>query len=312
MIKVQHLTKHFGDFKALDSITFEVKAGEIMGFLGPNGAGKTTTMKILAGFMPPTSGKAIVNDHNVEEQNLEMRKQIGYLPESNPLYLDFTVEEALQYVAAMHGLNKFNTREAIARAVEQCSLESVFYKQIENLSKGFRQRVGLAQALLCDPKTLILDEPTVGLDPKQIIEIRELIQKLGKNRTVLLSTHIMQEVQAICDTVTIIHQGKVVASGTPDELKAKSEESMLGNIYIKLAAGTIKDTEAKLREIEGVKHVVKKDSEKKGVYGFTIDVENGVDVREAIFDAVVKNGWKLYEMTPQQISLEEVFLDVTK
>jgi ABC-2 type transport system ATP-binding protein len=311
MIKVQHLTKSYGAAKALDDLSFEVKNGEIMGFLGPNGAGKTTTMKILTGYMPPTSGRAWVNEFDVLENATEMRRTIGYLPENNPLYLDFTVEEALRYVADVHGLSAAARKSAIEKAVEQCSLQSVYYRPTEALSKGFRQRVGLAQALVSDPKTLILDEPTVGLDPKQILEIRELIKKLGKDRTVLLSTHIMQEVQAICDRVTIIHQGKVVAQGTPAELQHHSEEKLLGSLYVKLA-GTIKEIEAGLKSIPGVSRVEKRDQEKKGVYGYSVGVDKGADVRAEVFELAAKSGWKLYELTPEKISLEDVFLEVTK
>jgi ABC-2 type transport system ATP-binding protein len=311
MIKVHNLTKNYGSFKALDSISFEVKKGEIMGFLGPNGAGKTTTMKILAGYMPPTSGEAWINELSLEEKSLQIRQDIGYLPESNPLYTDFTVEEALKYVASMHRLSKSQLKEALERVVQQCSLESVYYRGLENLSKGFKQRVGLAQALVCDPQTLILDEPTVGLDPKQIIEIRDLIMKLGKNRTVLLSTHIMQEVQAICSKVTIINKGRIVAQGSPEELKEESEKKMMGVIYVKIE-GAVKEIENALKKIKGVEHVETKDQEKKGIHGYNVEVKQGADVRLPIFEMAVKQGWKLYEITPERVSLEEVFLEVTK
>jgi len=310
MIRVQNLTKSYGPSKALSGISFEVKTGQVMGFLGPNGAGKTTTMKILTGYMPPSGGRAWVNQFDVLENTPAMRQTIGYLPENNPLYLDFTVQENLHYFADIYGLGEIDRLRMIDQVVEECGLAAVFYKPIEALSKGFRQRVGLAQALISDPKTLILDEPTVGLDPRQIIEIRDLIKKLGKDRTVLLSTHIMQEVQAICDTVTIIHQGKVVAQGTPDELKHHVEGTQSATIYVKLEA-PIKAAEARLKKIPGVTKVEKRDQEKRGIHGFVLFVDQGMDVRSAVFETAVAEKWKLFELVPEKISLEDVFIDVT-
>lgn len=311
MIKIDKLTKYYGTHKALDEISLQVRTGEIMGFLGPNGAGKTTTMKILAGYMPPNSGTAWIDDLNIEDNSLKIRQKVGYLPESNPLYYDLTVEETLNYVSEVRQIAKSGRANAIDKVVRQCGLKSVYYKPVEELSKGFKQRLGLAQALIHEPDILILDEPTVGLDPKQIIEIRDLIKKLGKDRTVMLSTHIMQEVQALCDKVTIIHKGRVVASDTPDALQHKSEEEMLGSIYVK-ASGTVKDIETALKKVKGVAHVNKVDSEKKGVYGFKVEIEKGADVRSAIFEAAVKDGFKLYELVPEKISLENVFIELTK
>lgn len=311
MIKIEQLTKYYGDSRALHNVSLTVETGEIMGFLGPNGAGKTTTMKILTGYMPATSGRASVNGVDVQSQPLEARQLVGYLPENNPLYLDFTVEEALRYVASVYHIPSTEVKEHIHRVVEQCGLESVYYKSSDTLSKGFRQRVGLAQALISDPKILVLDEPTVGLDPKQIIEIRELVRALGKDRTVLLSTHIMQEVQAICDRVTIINRGEVVASGTPEELKQQSKEQPLASVYVKIA-GTIKSVEAALSKIDGVESVEKTDQEKKNIYGYTVRVKPGADVRAEIFALAADKGWKLYELTPTKVSLEDVFLEVTR
>ncbi|HDS11422.1 MAG TPA: ATP-binding cassette domain-containing protein, partial [Candidatus Wirthbacteria bacterium] len=295
MIKVQNLIKMYGSFQALNQVSFEVKDGEIMGFLGPNGAGKTTTMKILTGYMPPTSGRAIINDLDIETSSMAIRQKVGYLPESNPLYLDFTVEESLKFTADIRKLPKPEIAGAIKRVVGQCGISSVYYKPIEHLSKGFRQRVGLAQALVHDPEILILDEPTVGLDPKQIIEIRDLILTLRKNRTVLLSTHIMQEAQALCDRVTIINEGKIVASDTTTNLKKLSEQKMATTIFTKIA-GTNKKVIAMLGKIPGVEDVKKVEEEKKGLAGYLLSVEHGQDVRAEIFQQAVDNGCTVYEL----------------
>ncbi|OIQ00449.1 hypothetical protein AUK40_00170 [Candidatus Wirthbacteria bacterium CG2_30_54_11] len=311
MIKVQKLNKFYGSFRALSDVSFEVKTGEIMGFLGPNGAGKTTTMKILAGYMPPSSGTAWINDLNIEEQSLSVRQNVGYLPEANPLYTDFTVEETLRYISEVRQIDKDAVAQAIDKVVRQCGLAGVYYKPIEQLSKGFRQRVGLAQALIHEPSILILDEPTVGLDPKQIIEIRELIKNIGASRTVLLSTHILQEVHAICDKVTIISGGRIVASDTPEGLQQKSEEQVLGSLYVKMA-GTIREVESALKTVKGVTSVTKKDQEKKNINGYTVQIEKGADIRNDIFRLAKEKDLQLFELTPEKASLEDVFLELTK
>src|SRR5436309_2153162 len=216
-IRVSNLTKYYGNSLAVDNISFEVNKGEILGFLGPNGAGKTTTMKIVTTYMPPTSGEVKIDGLDIEESSLEVRRKIGYLPELNPLYLDMNVIEYLDYVAALDGIPEDKIKKKRNEMISVCGLESVKNKDIGELSKGFKQRVGLAQAMISDPEIIILDEPTSGLDPNQIIEIRNLIKKLGKQKTVILSTHILSEVQATCNRVIIVNKGKIAADGSPEE-----------------------------------------------------------------------------------------------
>jgi ABC-2 type transport system ATP-binding protein len=311
MIRAEHLTKYYGSTKALEDVSFEVQDGEILGFLGPNGAGKTTTMKILTCFMPPTSGTAWINDVNIDEDPLAVREQMGYLPENNPLYEDFTVDQFLGYVAQARHIAPADRAKMIGKVVEECGLGEVYYKSIGHLSKGFRQRVGLAQALVHEPKILILDEPTVGLDPKQIIEVRDLIKKLGKKRTVMVSTHILQEVQAICDRVMIIDQGVIVASGTPDELKHATQETSLASIYLKVE-GTLKEVEVVLKSIKGVASVHKVDEEKRGIYGYRVEIDKGADIRALLARTLADKSIPLLELTPEKISLEDVFIKLTK
>lgn len=221
LIKIENLTKYYGAQKVLDGISFEVNEGEIVGFLGPNGAGKSTTMKILTGFLPASSGTATILDFEISTQSNEAKKNIGYLPEHNPLYLEMYVKEFLEFIGALYGMRGSKLKKRISELIDLVGLNQEQSKKIQELSKGYRQRVGLAQALIHDPKVLILDEPTTGLDPNQITEIRSVIKEAGKNKAVLFSTHIMQEVEAICDRVIIIHKGKIVASGTLSEIKAK-------------------------------------------------------------------------------------------
>lgn len=220
-IEVKDLTKSYGSIHAVQSVSFGVKSGEIVGFLGPNGAGKTTTMKMLSGILSPTSGTAFVNGYNIQTEHLDVRKQIGYLPENNPLYLELTVYEYLEYCADIFAVGKSEIPHRIAEMVETCGLQKVYHRPIGTLSKGYKQRVGLAQSLIHHPSVLILDEPTTGLDPNQILEIRDLIKRLGAEKTVILSTHILQEVEAICNRVLIINDGQIVADGTPQELENK-------------------------------------------------------------------------------------------
>lgn len=311
MIKVNKIEKFYDSFKALHNISFQVESGEIVGFLGPNGAGKTSTMKILTGYIPPTSGEASINGLDVEQNSLDVRRQIGYLPESNPLYMDLTVEEFLKYVCQIRQLAGDKAQSAIERVVKDCGLKDVFYKQIDMLSKGYRQRVGLAQALIHDPSVLILDEPTVGLDPRQIIEIRDLIKKIGKNKTVLLITHLMQEVQALCDRVIIINKGKVVAQGSPATLQQEVAKERYTIIYLKVE-GAMKKVEPLIKKIEGVKDIEKVDQEKRGLYGYKIKVESGFDVRKKIIKELYKNDLDIVELSPKTVSMEDVFLELTK
>lgn len=303
MIKISNLTKKYGDVKVLDNISLEVKKGEILGFLGPNGAGKTTTMKILTGFISATSGQAFIDDVNVQEDSIAVRRKIGYLPENNPLYEDMKVSEYLNFVAQMRELNN---QERVDEIIKTCGIEAVMEKNIVELSKGFRQRVGLACALMHDPDVLILDEPTSGLDPNQIVEIRNLIKKLGKQKTVILSTHILPEVQATCDRVVIINEGKIVASGTLDEITKQAKGKAEINAIIQGAEEKIKQA---LSSLLGVKAVLKESKGDENIY--KIQVEKANDLREAIFDLCVKNNWKLLGLTVNLVSLEDVFRELT-
>jgi ABC-2 type transport system ATP-binding protein len=310
-IAVRNLTKTYGEQTAVDNISFEVKTGEILGFLGPNGAGKTTTMKILTCYMPPTAGSAEVDGLDVFEQSLAVRRKIGYLPEMNPLYHEMNVLDYLEYSAQLHGLRGGAVQHRIREMVQVCGLESVRHKDIGEMSKGFRQRVGLAQAMIHDPEVLILDEPTSGLDPNQIVEIRNLIKRLGRAKTVILSTHILSEVQATCDRVLIINDGKIVADGTPEHL----QQEFHGNesLTLELRAGSadpLQEVAPHLRALASVTDVTLLE-EKNGVSRFELFTAKGSDVREAAFRLAVGRGWVLLEMHRKATTLEEVFHKLT-
>ncbi len=309
MIEIKNLTKKFGNTVVLDNINFEVKKGEILGFLGPNGAGKTTTMKIITSFWTPISGKVIVDGIDVTENSLEARKKIGYLPETVPLYEDMRVYEYLKFVAEVRGIKKSELKDSIKRVVKDCGLSNVLKKPIDELSKGYRQRVGLAQAIIHNPEILILDEPTTGLDPNQIIEIRDLIKKIGKEKTIILSTHILSEVGATCDRVVVINNGKIVGEGTPAELAQKVKSRDI--IYLKIK-GEKDEIVKRLKEIDGVVRVDIKDKESEDVYGYEIEPEAGVDLREKISSLVMKSGWSILEFSTKTASLEDVFRELTK
>ncbi len=309
-ITVRNLTKVYGEQKAIDDISFDVKTGEILGFLGPNGAGKTTTMKIITCFMPPTSGIVEVDGMDVAEQSLAVRKKIGYLPEMNPLYLDMNVLEYIEYSANLHGM-KQNISARIREMVHVCGLEGVRHKDIGELSKGYRQRVGLAQAMIHEPDVLILDEPTSGLDPNQIVEIRNLIKQLGRAKTVILSTHILSEVQATCDRVLIINEGKIVADGTPEQLRQNFQGAESLTLELRTgSADPLQQIAPKLRGLNAVTGV-ELISAKDAVCRFTVNVEKGIDAREPAFRLAVAEGWVLLEMHRKTTSLEEVFHKLT-
>lgn len=301
-IQVKELTKIYGQQKALDQISFEIKTGEIVGFVGPNGAGKSTTMKILTGFIPPTSGEARINNLDLIEKSLEIRKHIGYLPEHNPLYLDMYVKEYLEFVAGIYKLGK-NTKSRIKEIIEQTGLNIEQKKKIGALSKGFRQRVGLAQALIHNPAILILDEPTSGLDPNQIIEIRNLISQVGKEKTVMLSTHIMQEVEAICDRIIIINNGKIVADDSIDSIISKTQDK-----YVTIVVEFDKEaTQKELEKIKLVDKVAKIDDKNWLIQGLSTE-----DFRQNIFNFAVKSNLAVLSMQKKEKSLEEVFQELTR
>ena len=303
-IAVKNLTKTYGHQKALDNISFSIEEGEIVGFLGPNGAGKSTTMKIATCYLPPTSGSIQVCGLEVTEQPLEVRHQIGYLPEHNPLYLDMYVHEYLGFIGRIHRLKGKNLRDNIERVVGMFGLKKEQNKQIGALSKGYRQRVGLAQTLIHDPKVLILDEPTTGLDPNQITEIRNLIKEVSHNKTVLFSTHIMQEVQALCQRVVIIDNGTIVADKPVDQLKDVS--GAMSSYQTLRVSFENRVTKEQLSNIEGVVEVNEDDDG-----SFLLLAPDGQDIRAAIFHHVVAQNWTMVELTKESRSLEQIFKDLT-
>ncbi len=299
-ISVKDLTKVYGQQKAIDSINFEVDSGQVVGFLGPNGAGKTTTMKILTCYIPQSSGKATVCGIDVNTEPLKVRKQIGYLPEHNPLYKEMYVKEYLSFVAGFFKLGK-NADKRVEELIDRTGLQNERKKRIGQLSKGYRQRVGLAQALINDPQVLILDEPTSGLDPNQLVEIRQLIREIGREKTVLLSTHIMQEVQAICDRAIIINNGHIVANDTLDDLRRKHGNENAVEVMIKENPSV-----EQLKSIEGIDEV--KEISKST---FKISTGKSVDIREVVFEHAKESDLTILEMKSSEYSLEDVFKKLT-
>ncbi len=308
MITVKNLTKNYGDLKAVDSVTFDVHTGEILGFLGPNGAGKTTTVRIITCYMLPTSGSVEVDGMNARERSLEVRKKIGYLPENAPLYSDMNVLDYLHFIMGLRNIPKERFSSRTKQITEICGLEPVINRNIGELSKGFRQRVGLAQAMVHDPEILILDEPTSGLDPNQIAEIRDLIKELGKEKTVILCTHILPEVEATCGRVLIIHQGKIVADGTPAELQSGFQGLTKISMELKTDSENVIDRLLRLKNVEGAKQISANDG---GSKKFTIECTSGVDLREELFHLAVQNQWVILELRKEQASLEDVFRQLT-
>jgi ABC-2 type transport system ATP-binding protein len=309
MIQVENLTKDYGPTRAVDHVTFNVRKGEVLGFLGPNGAGKSTTMKILTCFLAPTGGTAKVAGFDVFDHSLEVRKRIGYLPEDTPIYRDMTVLEFLRFAAEVRGMEPGNREKRIKEIGGRCGLSEVAGKLVGELSKGFRQRVGLAQAMLHDPDIVILDEPTSGLDPNQIVEIRSLIKEVGKEKTVILSTHILPEVQATCSRIVIISGGKLVADGTPDELRARERGSRYRVVLEAngVPQDSIKDRLGRINGVLRCERVAGED----GALAFSIDGSSGEDLRKVLFRAAVDNRWTLLELVRESASLEDVFRNLT-
>ncbi len=306
MIKIEHLVKNYGANCAVDDISFEIKKGEIVGFLGPNGAGKSTTMNILTGYLSSTSGIVEVAGLNVLDYPLEAKKHIGYLPEQPPLYLDMTVEEYLIFTYNLKGctLNRTKHLEEICDVVK---IRDVYKRLIRNLSKGYRQRVGIAQALIGNPEIIIFDEPTVGLDPKQIIEVRNLLRNLGRDHTVILSTHILQEVQAVCDRIIIINKGKIVA----DELTENITRAVESNRRFQLKiCGPQKEVLNMLRQKPGIVHAELTSARDGDAYTYNIESDVGVDIRKSLFYTLAEKGWPLIGMEALGMSLEEVFVAI--
>jgi len=303
MIEAHELSRRYGDFTAVEDITFSVQEGEIVGMLGPNAAGKTTTIRMVTGFLPPTTGEVTVAGKDLFSEPRRARRDVGYLPEHVSLYPEMRVDEYLSYRARLEGMSRSEEKRAIPETLERCLLEDVRHQIIGTLSKGFRQRVGLATAILHQPRVLVLDEPTVGLDPKQIIAIRELIRELGRERTLLISTHILPEVELLCDRVMIIDRGHIVAEGTPEELRQQS----VGNAVVRVGLKDAPETAAEaLGQLPGVLAV---NREEAGVWA--VECEPDTDPREDIFHLAVEKGWVLLQLTEQHASLEDVFVRLT-
>ena len=312
MIKVEKLTKRYDNFVAVRSIDFEVEKGQIVGFLGPNGAGKTTTMRILTCFMPPSEGTASVAGYDVLEQPMEVKKRIGYLPETPPLYPEMEVSEYLTFVGKLKGIPSADLARRVKEVEERCAVTDVASKLISKLSKGYRQRVGLAQAIIHNPEVLILDEPTSGLDPKQIHETRELIRSLAGEHTIILSTHILSEVEQTCDHVIIISKGQMVAKDSVANLTSRLRGQATIALEIDALSGSLENAEvvAKLEQVAGVSRVTALAS-RAGRHDFEVEAQPGRDVRGDVARAVVGAGWNLNELRASALSLEEVFLDLT-
>lgn len=307
MIEVKNLTKQYGQKKAVDNLSFTVNDGEILGFLGPNGAGKSTTMNMLTGYISSTSGQALINGVDILDDPMKAKKDIGYLPEIPPLYLDMTVKEYLNFIYDLKKC-KLPRKAHLAEVCELVKITDVYERIIRNLSKGYKQRVGLAQALIGNPPILILDEPTVGLDPKQIIEIRTLIKRLGKKHTVILSSHILSEIQAVCDHVIIINKGKIAANDTTENLTANlSADSRL----IARIDGSREEILKVIKAIPGVISVLADMEREPGIYDYEIEVKDGVDIRRELFKRIVARNWVMLGLKSTEMSLEDIFLKIT-
>lgn len=305
-ITIENLSKQYGPQKAVDGLTFEVKTGEILGFLGPNGAGKSTTMKMITGYIGISSGTIKIGDKSVAEQGDEVKKHIGYLPENNPLYLDMPVIDYLAFCAALQGVASTAVNERVRKMVRVCGLNAEKHKKIGELSKGYRQRVGLAQAMIHDPEILILDEPTTGLDPNQIVEIRNLIREIGKEKTVILSTHILPEVEATCDRILIINKGRIVADGTAENLRRQAEGQEI--LKVRIEDATLEQIMSALKGIKSVKNVEVLD---KNLNRFEVQSKPGLYSSRDIFKLCVDKGWILSELTPIETRLEDIFRNLT-
>jgi ABC-2 type transport system ATP-binding protein len=308
MIEIKNLTKRYGATVAVNNISFNATAGEVLGLLGPNGAGKTTTMRILTCYMPADEGTATVAGFDIHEQSVEVRKRIGYLPESAPLYSDMGVVDYLNFVAEVRAIPRDKRNKRVKEIIDICGLERVVRKDIGELSRGYRQRVGLAQALIHDPDILILDEPTAGLDPNQIVEIRGLIKKLGAEKTVILSTHILPEVESTCDRAVIINEGRIIASGTTNELTGMGQGE--DKVYIQIR-GSQDEIESRLGEMPQVKSFRKVNTPEPELHGYEIKPDDNKNITEDLFHMVVNNNWSLAELRRETAKLEDVFRQLT-
>ena len=309
MIELKNITKYYGDFPAVTDISFKIEKGEIVGLLGPNGAGKSTTMKMITGFMPPTSGELTVDGNDIVSQSIEARKKIGYLPETVPLYTDMTVYSYIEYMGMLRGLNKKNIKSKVDNVIEICKLEDYRNSLISKLSKGFRQRVGISQAIIHEPEVLVLDEPTIGIDPNQVVETRQLIKNLSGEHTLILSSHILPEVSSICERVLIIHEGEIAASDTIENL------SSLMSGKNKVEADIIGSPEAIVAELEKINNVksvqfsINRSSSEFST--FSIESEISSDIRSEIAKIIINNDWGLIRLQSMGMSLEDIFLQIT-
>ncbi len=315
MIELKHVSRSFGNFKAVDDISFSIQTGEIVGFLGPNGAGKTTTMRMITGFLDTNSGEILIDGQCISANEKESKKKIGYMSESAPLYGDMIVQDYLEYIAQMHGQN---SNERIPFLCDACGLRDVMHKNISDLSRGYRQRVGLAHALMNDPEILILDEPTSGLDPNQITEVRNLIKEIGKTRTVIISTHILGEVEMLCDRVVIISHGKIVADSPTAELRSRYANST--SVCVQVAGTSNEELSKTIQSIDGIQSITTIDTESDEMTipanvpnrcALIASIDGSKEVRPTITSIIAKNGWTLYELTLQRNSLEDVFRTLT-
>ena len=308
MIHIENLTKYYGDLCAVDQINFDIHKGEILGLLGPNGAGKTTTLRMLTGFLQPTSGTIRVKDLNIDEHLLEIKKMLGYLPESAPLYHDMLAYDYLDFIANIRGLDNKQKKNRIKYMADLCGLNKVMHKPIGELSKGFKQRVGLAHALMDDPEILIFDEPTSGLDPNQIVEIREIIKRIGKEKTIILSTHILSEAEATCDRIVIINQGNIVADASPENLK----QSASGKYNINISIRNVETEIAKklLGSIEGVENI--ETSTDDNILHAKLTCRSSADLRGDIYQKIKQTDWILLEFHQETQTLENIFQELTK
>jgi ABC-2 type transport system ATP-binding protein len=305
MIEAEKLTKYYDKVAAIEDVSFAVEKGEIVGFLGPNGAGKTTTMRILTGFLPPSSGTARVAGYDILTDSLQVRRRIGYLPEAVPLYTDMKVAAYLEFVAEVKGLERRERRRSVGQIMERCRIVDVQRMLIGSLSRGYRQRVGIAQALLNNPEVLILDEPTVGLDPKQIIEIRQLIKELSGQSTIILSTHILPEVSMVCQRVIIINDGHIIAVDTPENLTARLQRSAK---LLLTVDGPVGQVEEALTQLPGVLRVELNDESRDATVSFVVESERSHDLRREVSRLIVDRGWGLLELRPADMTLEEIFI----
>ena len=305
MIEAEKLTKYYDKVAAIEDVSFTVEKGEIVGFLGPNGAGKTTTMRILTGFLPPSSGTARVAGHDILANSLQVRRRIGYLPEAVSLYTDMKVAAYLEFVAEVKGLERRERRRSVGQIMERCRIVDVQRTLIGSLSRGYRQRVGIAQALLNNPEVLILDEPTVGLDPQQIIEIRQLIKELSGQSTIILSTHILPEVSMVCQRVIIINDGHIIAVDTPENLTARLQSSAK---LLLTVDGPVSQVEEALTQLPGVLRVEPKDESRDATVSFIVESERSSDLRRDVSRLIVDRGWGLLELRPADMTLEEIFI----